>query len=140
MTEAARESNLGYRLLIKPRQVSDTSAGGIIITPNMGELDLQKANNNTGVILEIGETAFQHERYGYKDSLTQALDKYLNVAHNIPLPPPFDHGYKVGNTVMFKSHSGHLFKYKDESGVEFGDYFQIVNDNDIFMKMEGKHE
>lgn len=134
MTEAARESNLGYRVLIKPCQVSEMSAGGVIVVPNMGELDLQKANNNIGVILKIGETAFHHERYGYRDSLTQALDKYFNAVHNIPLPEPFDHGFKVGDTVMFKPHSGYLFKYKDESGTEAGEYFQIVNDNDIYSK------
>lgn len=138
--EAARASNLGYRVLIKPCQVANTSTGGIILTPTLGELDLLQANNNIGVILEIGETAFHHERYGYKDGLAQAFDAYLMAVHNVPLPELLDHGFKVGDTVMFKSHSGHLFKYKDESGTETGDYFQILNDNDILMTMESKHE
>lgn len=139
MVEAARESKLGYRVLIKPAQVSETSAAGVILMPNQNERDMQEANNDIGVIIEIGETAFNHERYGWKDPLAQAFIEYNARVHGIPKPDPLKEAFKVGDTVRFKPHSGYLFKYKNESGTPEGDYYQIVNDNDILSQTEVSH-
>lgn len=120
--EAAKEKNLGYRLLVKPTQVNDTSAGGIILTPNIVELDRQQAKNNIGVVLEVGEHAYKHGRYGFHGQ------------------EDFEQPYKRGDLIRFKEYAGVLFKYPGETGELSGDYYQILNDDDVLSITEGNYE
>ena len=75
----------GWRVLIKPQEVKDTSKGGIIIATEVSK-EREQMGNTTGVVISMGKQCYADE------------------------PAPW---CKVGDKVIFAKYAGLLYLGKD---------------------------
>ena len=100
-----------FRVLIK-QELLPESIGGII-TGTKEQHEDEQAAHTIGTIVHIGETAFDHERFG----------------NNCP--------YNVGDLVYFRSYAGDTRReVMDHVARWSGDIFKTVNDDDILGWVE----
>lgn len=106
-----KERATGFRILVKPHQVAGKTSSGIV-TGTDEMIEAQQRANDVGVVLDIGPSAFEHDRFGGK--------------------PPI----KVGDTIRFKTYAGHCYRLKNELGQPVSDWFQVINDDDVLTIIE----
>lgn len=100
-----------FRVLIEIEQLPQTRGG--IVVGTQEKIEEEQAGHTYGTIVEIGETAFQHSRFG----------------HNCP--------YKVGDFVKFRTYAGEPAReFLDNLGRWSGKYYRIVNDDDLLAVYE----
>ena len=80
---------VGWRILIKPFEIEEKSAGGIIINTESNKIR-EQMSNTTGVVIAMGDECF-------KDTKTRWCE--------------------VGNKVIFAKYAGLLYRGKD--GVDY---------------------
>ena len=82
----------GWRVLIKPQEVKDTSKGGIIIATEVSK-EREQMGNTTGVVISMGKQCYADE------------------------PAPW---CQVGDKVIFAKYAGLLYLGKDGSQYRMG--------------------
>ena len=85
-------SPVGYRVLIKPDKVEETTEGGIIIHTKEEDLAREQAATTVGTLVAIGESAWAND--------------------------PVGRWAKVGDRVVYAKYSGKNV-YDSENGVEY---------------------
>lgn len=102
----------GYRVLIKIKEVEETSTGGIIIPESTR--DRYDYTTGEGIVVKMGPDCFQGKAF--------------------PSGQPW---CKPGDHVMFTSYSGCLREmYENDKLVSY----RIINDNDILLVKESKDD
>lgn len=76
---------VGWRVLIKPQEVKEVSAGGIILNTEITK-EREQMGNTTGIVVALGDQCFADE------------------------PTPW---CKVGDKVIFAKYAGLLYRGKD---------------------------
>ena len=102
------ETPIAFRILVRPDQV--TSSGKIQLIDEQQYREQQA--NDLGTVERVGEFAFAHDRFG----------------NTCPI--------KAGDRIRFKQFAGHIFQYKDELGQKCGDFYQIINDDDVLCVLD----
>ena len=87
MSNVSGINPVGWRVLVKPQEIKDTSEGGIVITTGNYKEREQMANT-TGVVVAMGNDCFADE------------------------PAPW---CKVGDKIIFAKYAGLLYRGKDGS-------------------------
>jgi len=76
---------VGWRILVKPQEINETSAGGIIVTTGSFK-DREQLGNTTGIVVAMGDQCYADE------------------------PTPW---CAVGNKVIFAKYAGLMYLGKD---------------------------
>jgi chaperonin GroES len=106
----------GDRVLIKPDDIEEKTAGGIIIPTNVGELHARA--QSIGTFVEAGPDAWVH--YVEKDSEGRAIKRR---AYSQPFAKP-------GDRVAFAKYGGLQVEGKD------GQVYRLMNDEDVTAIVE----
>ena len=106
------ERPIGFRILVKPEQVPRKTPGGIEKFANEFEWEVAQRHNQIGEVIGVGDAAFALDRFG----------------NECPL--------KVGDKIRFKVHAGHLFRERDDLGNAYGDFYQVINDDEVLTIIE----
>lgn len=106
----------GHRVLVKPKEVEEQSAGGIILTSSEREKKLEKAGICEGHIVAIGPTAWQaYDKSYVKDE----IGTYTKEIKGRPWA-------SIGDRVYYSQYGG---KYIVDPVTE--EEFVLMNDDDI---------
>ena len=87
MSNVSGINPVGWRVLVKPQEIKDTSDGGIVITTGNYK-DREQMANTTGVVVAMGDDCYADE------------------------PAPW---CKVGDKIIFAKYAGLLYRGKDGS-------------------------
>lgn len=100
------EKAIGFRIIVLPDQIAQETASGIKMYTD-DEWEIAQRAVDVGVIVSIGNAAFKHDRFGNESPV------------------------KVGDKVRFKKYATHLFRDVNEHGRAIGEWYGVVNDDDI---------
>lgn len=105
------EKALNFKITIKPIQIQQDTEGGIRKYTDE-QLEVVQRGVDVGHVLSIGKNAFQHDRFGNECEI------------------------KVGDKVRFKLHSAHWHRDTDEFGIPRGEWYGVINDDDVLTILE----
>lgn len=103
------------RVLIKPDDIEEVTAGGIVIPGNVGELHAMA--QSIGTFIEAGPDAYTHYTETVRDS-TGAVLKVVTRSYSRPAAKP-------GDRVAFAKYGGLQVEGKD------GKVYRLMNDEDV---------
>jgi len=106
-----KEQATGFRILVHPDQIDRKTSSGIDMYTDETYEIAQRAVD-IGTVLSIGEFAFQMQRFGNKCPI------------------------KVGDKIRFKKYATHLFRHQDNLRQPVGDWFGVINDDDVLTIVE----
>lgn len=102
---------VGYRVIIRPYQLPKNTAGGLARYGSDDEWEREQRSVDYGEVLAVGPDAFKGD----------GMEGFA---------------VSVGDWVRFKMYAGQMFRYKDEYGRGNGEWYAVINDQDIYTIME----
>jgi len=119
---------IGFNVIIEyeylPKEIELASGIMWAVYSSEEEWKIDQHTHTIGTILDVGPTAFHHERYGW----------YVGVEG-------WEQPFKVGDNVRFKAHAGHQYREgRDSLGDQEGAWLTCCQDNDVLTIITSREE